>query len=171
MSTAEKTERVEKFRQIDVKLKEMLVARLGEEVAPTKKDAAKRLLENAIYTEMRRMILEDSRRIDGRKLTDVRPISCAVGFLPRTHGSSLFNRGQTQSLGIVTLGASGDSQVIDGLDDEYKKKFLLHYNFPPFSTGETKPMRGPGRREIGHGALAERALKQVVPADFPILSV
>ncbi len=167
LSTAEKIERVEKFRQIDIKLKEMLVARLGEEVAPTKKDAAKRLLENAIYTEMRRMILEDSRRIDGRKLTDVRPISCAVGFLPRTHGSSLFNRGQTQSLGIVTLGASGDSQVIDGLDDEYKKKFLLHYNFPPFSTGETKPMRGPGRREIGHGALAERALKQVVPSDFP----
>lgn len=167
LSTAEKIERVEKFRQLDIKLKETLVAKLGEETAPTKKDAAKRLLESAIYTEMRRMILEEKRRIDGRQLNEIRPISCAVGFLPRTHGSSLFNRGQTQSLGIVTLGASGDSQVIDGLDDEYKKKFLLHYNFPPFSTGETKPMRGPGRREIGHGALAERALKQVVPADFP----
>ncbi|MDD3147945.1 MAG: polyribonucleotide nucleotidyltransferase, partial [Candidatus Riflebacteria bacterium] len=168
LCTAEKIERVEKFRQIDIKLKEALVAKLGsEEAAAAKKDAAKRLLEAAIYTEMRRMILEDNRRIDNRALNEIRPINCAVGFLPRTHGSALFNRGQTQSLGIVTLGASGDSQVIDGLDDEYKKKFLLHYNFPPFSTGETKPMRGPGRREIGHGALAERALKQVVPHDFP----
>lgn len=167
LSTAEKIERVEKFRQIDLKLKEALLAKLGEEGAAAKKDAAKRLLEAAIYTEMRRMILEDSRRIDGRKLNEVRPISCAVGFLPRTHGSALFNRGQTQSLGIVTLGASSDSQVIDGLDEEYKKKFILHYNFPSFSTGETKPNRGPGRREIGHGALAERALKQVVPTDFP----
>ncbi|HNX75825.1 MAG TPA: polyribonucleotide nucleotidyltransferase [Candidatus Rifleibacterium sp.] len=167
LSTAEKIERVEKFRVLDQKLKETLIEKLGEETATKKKDAAKRLLEGAIYTEMRRMILEDSRRIDGRTLSEVRPINCAVGFLPRTHGSALFNRGQTQSLGIVTLGASGDSQVIDGLDDEYKKKFLLHYNFPPFSTGETKPMRGPGRREIGHGALAERALKQVIPTDFP----
>ncbi len=167
LSTAEKVERVEKFRLLDQKLKAMLLEKFGEETAAKKKDAAKRLLEAAIYTEMRRMILEESRRIDGRSLNEIRPISCAVGFLPRTHGSSLFNRGQTQSLGIVTLGASGDSQVIDGLDDEYKKKFLLHYNFPPFSTGETKPMRGPGRREIGHGALAERALKQVVPTDFP----
>ncbi|NCB38119.1 MAG: polyribonucleotide nucleotidyltransferase [Erysipelotrichia bacterium] len=169
LNTAEKVERVAKFKKIDQKLKDLLVEKLGEELAKAKTEAAKRILESVTQTEMRRMILEDSRRIDGRGLTDIRPISCAVGFLPRTHGSALFNRGQTQSLGIVTLGASGDSQVIDGLDDEYKKKFLLHYNFPPFSVGESKPMRGPGRREIGHGALAERALKQVVPeaSEFP----
>lgn len=169
LSTAEKTERVAKFKLLDGKLQEALVAALGEEGAATKKAAAKRIMESTIQTEMRRMILEEGRRIDGRSLTDIRPISSAVGFLPRTHGSALFNRGQTQSLGIVTLGASTDSQVIDGLDDEYKKKFILHYNFPSFSTGECKPMRGPGRREIGHGALAERALKQVCPEpnDFP----
>jgi len=169
LSTPEKTERVAKFKLLDSKLQEALVAALGEEGAATKKAAAKRIMESTIQTEMRRMILEEGRRIDGRSLTDIRPISSAVGFLPRTHGSALFNRGQTQSLGIVTLGASTDSQVIDGLDDEYKKKFILHYNFPSFSTGECKPMRGPGRREIGHGALAERALKQVCPEpnDFP----
>ncbi|MDD3002184.1 MAG: polyribonucleotide nucleotidyltransferase [Candidatus Riflebacteria bacterium] len=169
LSTPEKTERVEKFRSLDSKLQETLVATLGEEVAAEKKAAAKRIMESAIQHEMRRMILEEGRRIDGRSLTDIRPISSAVGFLPRTHGSALFSRGQTQSLGVVTLGASTDSQVIDGLDDEYKKKFILHYNFPSFSTGECKPMRGPGRREIGHGALAERALRQVCPDanDFP----
>lgn len=169
LSTPEKTERVAKFKLLDGKLQEALVAAFGEEGAATKKVAAKRIMESTIQTEMRRMILEEGRRIDGRSLTDIRPISSAVGFLPRTHGSALFNRGQTQSLGIVTLGASTDSQVIDGLDDEYKKKFILHYNFPSFSTGECKPMRGPGRREIGHGALAERALKQVCPEpnDFP----
>jgi len=169
LCTPEKIERVEKFRKIDQKLDEQLVARFGEEVAGEKHEAAKRILESTIYTEMRRMILEDTHRIDNRGMCDIRPINCAVGFLPRTHGSALFNRGQTQSLGIVTLGASGDSQIIDGLDDEYKKRFLLHYNFPPFSVGESKPMRGPGRREIGHGALAERALKHVIPdvSEFP----
>ena len=167
LCTPEKIERVEKFRLLDEELNRQLVAKFGEEVAGEKHEAAKRILESAIYTEMRRMILEDTHRIDNRGLSDIRPISCAVGFLPRTHGSALFNRGQTQSLGIVTLGASRDSQVIDGLDDEYKKRFLLHYNFPPFSVGESKPMRGPGRREIGHGALAERALRHVIPAEFP----
>ena len=118
---------------------------------------------------MRRMILEEGRRIDGRRVFDIRPITCYAGILPRTHGSAIFKRGQTQSLGVCTLGATADSQVIDGLDDETKKRFILHYNFPPFSTGECKPMRGPGRREIGHGALAERALSKVIPseAEFP----
>lgn len=169
LNTAEKMQRVARFKQLDEKLAGLLVAKLGEEVAEEKTEAAKRILESKIQVEMRRMILEENRRIDGRGLCDIRPISCAVGFLPRTHGSALFNRGQTQSLGIVTLGANSDSQVIDGLDDEYKKKFLLHYNFPPFSTGEAKPLRGPGRREIGHGALAERALRQVIPdsSEFP----
>lgn len=169
LNTAEKMQRVAKFKQLDEKLAGLLVAKLGEEGAEEKTEAAKRILESKTQVEMRRMILEENRRIDGRGLCDIRPISCAVGFLPRTHGSALFNRGQTQSLGIVTLGASSDSQVIDGLDEEYKKRFLLHYNFPPFSTGEAKPLRGPGRREIGHGALAERALRQVIPesSEFP----
>jgi polyribonucleotide nucleotidyltransferase len=169
LNTAEKSERVEKFRQLHIRKTQLLEEKFGEEGAADKADAADRILEETISQEMRRMILEESRRIDGRSMTDIRPISTAVGFLPRTHGSALFTRGQTQSLGIVTLGASGDSQVIDGLDDEFKKRFLLHYNFPPFSVGEARPMRGPGRREIGHGALAERALAQVMPSadEFP----
>ncbi len=169
LNTAEKVERVGKFKLLDEKLKQLLIEKFGEETAAEKKNASKVLLEHKIQVEMRRMILEESRRIDGRSLADIRPINCAVGFLPRTHGSALFNRGQTQSLGVITLGASGDSQLIDGLDDEHKKKFYLHYNFPPFSVGEARPMRGPGRREIGHGALAERALRQVLPSasEFP----
>ncbi len=163
LNTAEKTARKEKFAKLEEKLSARLLAVYGEEKAPDKAKAAHVLQENMIYTEMRRMILEESRRIDGRSLTEIRPITAAVGFLPRTHGSALFTRGQTQSLGVVTLGAQSDSQIIDGIDEEYKKRFLLHYNFPPFSTGETKPMRGPGRREIGHGALAERALARVLP--------
>jgi polyribonucleotide nucleotidyltransferase len=168
LNTADKAERTEKFRQLRIRLDEKLDEKFGEE-ADSKANAAARILEETISREMRRMILEEGRRIDGRSMTDIRPISTAVGFLPRTHGSSLFTRGQTQSLGVVTLGASGDSQVIDGLDDEFKKRFLLHYNFPPFSVGEARPMRGPGRREIGHGALAERALNQVMPSaeEFP----
>lgn len=168
LNTADKAERTEKFRMLRVRLDEMVTEKFGDD-ADNKAEAAARILEETISQEMRRMILEESRRIDGRSMTDIRPISSAVGFLPRTHGSSLFTRGQTQSLGVVTLGASGDSQVIDGLDDEFKKRFLLHYNFPPFSVGEARPMRGPGRREIGHGALAERALNQVMPSadEFP----
>ncbi|HQG28051.1 MAG TPA: polyribonucleotide nucleotidyltransferase, partial [Candidatus Ozemobacteraceae bacterium] len=133
------------------------------EQAGEKGKRAHAIQEDIVQRELRRMILEEGRRIDGRGLADIRPITCAVGFLPRTHGSALFTRGQTQSLGVVTLGAASDSQIIDGIDEEYKKQFLLHYNFPPFSTGECKPMRGPGRREIGHGALAERALARVMP--------
>ncbi len=163
LMTAEKTERKNKFHALEEKLDAGLLEKYGETQAPEMGKKAKAILENTIQTEMRRMILQDSRRIDGRGLTDIRPITSAVGFLPRTHGSALFTRGQTQSLGIVTLGAQSDSQIIDGIDEEYKKQFLLHYNFPPFSTGETKPLRGPGRREIGHGALAERALSRVLP--------
>ncbi len=120
------------------------------------------------YT-MRRMIVEKGVRMDGRKPDEIRPITCEVGLLPRTHGSALFTRGETQSLGIVTLGAPMDEQIIDTILEEGTKRFMLHYNFPPFSTGEVKPMRGPSRREIGHGHLAERALKAVIPPedDFP----
>ena len=130
-------------------------------------------IKNALYevekTEVRKFILEKKIRIDTRKYEDIRPISCEVGLLPRTHGSGLFTRGQTQSLSITTLGTSQDEQRMDTLEGEKFKSFMLHYNFPPFSVGEAKPMRGPGRREIGHGALAERALKAVMPSnkEFP----
>jgi polyribonucleotide nucleotidyltransferase len=118
---------------------------------------------------VREMILQKRKRIDGRGYDDIRPITCEVAVLPRTHGSALFTRGETQSLTVATLGTKVDEQKIEGLDGSSWKSYMLHYNFPPFSVGEVKPMRGPGRREIGHGNLAERALKPVIPADgaFP----
>ncbi|MFQ5537490.1 MAG: polyribonucleotide nucleotidyltransferase [Gemmatimonadota bacterium] len=120
---------------------------------------------------MRRQILERGERADGRSLDEVRPITCEVGVLPRTHGSALFTRGQTQSLGVVTLGTSRDEQRIDSIDtrEEVTKSFMLHYNFPPFSVGEARPYRGTSRREIGHGHLAERAIQPLLPPydDFP----
>jgi polyribonucleotide nucleotidyltransferase len=118
---------------------------------------------------VRGMILKDNVRVDGRKPDEIRDITCKVGILPRTHGSALFVRGETQCLAVVTLGTSEDEQRIDSLEGESTKTFMLHYNFPPFSVGEVKPLRSPGRREIGHGALAERALKAVIPqkSEFP----
>jgi polyribonucleotide nucleotidyltransferase len=119
--------------------------------------------------EMRRAILKESKRIDGRGLTDIRPITCEIGLLSRTHGSALFTRGETQALCVTTLGISGDEEEIKDLQGKRTKRFMLHYNFPPFSVGEVSPIRGPGRREIGHGALAERALTPVMPdeSEFP----
>ena len=119
--------------------------------------------------EVRRMILEKGIRPDNRKVDEIRPISIDVGLLPRAHGSGLFTRGQTQALTIATLGASSDVQIIDGIDEEESKRYMHHYNFPPYSVGETRMLRGPGRREIGHGALAERALEPVIPSEeeFP----
>jgi polyribonucleotide nucleotidyltransferase len=119
--------------------------------------------------EVRKTILEKGIRADGRGPADIRPITCEAGVLPRTHGSALFTRGETQCLAVVTLGTSEDEQRIDALEGESTKTFMLHYNFPPFSVGEVKPLRSPGRREIGHGALAERALKPVIPSktEFP----
>ncbi|MCX5695580.1 MAG: polyribonucleotide nucleotidyltransferase [Candidatus Omnitrophica bacterium] len=114
--------------------------------------------------QVRNKILSDNIRIDGRGFKDIRPISCEVSFLPRTHGSALFTRGQTQSLAITTLGTGEDEQKIEALEGEKTKSFMLHYSFPPFSVGETGPVRGPGRREIGHGALAEKALLAVMPS-------
>ncbi len=113
---------------------------------------------------VRQLIVKDRLRIDGRGLKDIRPIVCEVGVLPRTHGSAIFTRGETQALVVATLGTSSDEQRIEALLGEYRKRFMLHYNFTPYSTGEVKFLRGPGRREIGHGALAERALLQVLPA-------
>ena len=124
----------------------------------------KRVLSTIEQEIVRKMIL-DGARVDGRSDADVRPISCEVGILPRTHGSALFTRGETQALISVTLGTIRDAQIIDGLLDEYAQSFTYHYNFPPFAVGEVKPARGPGRREIGHGALAERALENVRPAE------
>ncbi|MBI3952815.1 MAG: polyribonucleotide nucleotidyltransferase [Candidatus Doudnabacteria bacterium] len=114
---------------------------------------------------IRSNILEKERRVDMRPLTQTRPVSCAVGVLPRTHGSALFNRGETQVLTAVTLGSSGDAQIMDGMEDfeETTKRYIHHYNFPGFSVGEVAPIRGPGRREVGHGALAERAIEPVIP--------
>ena len=131
------------------------------------KAAVKRALEKVEGEVVRKLLLE-GKRPDGRGFNDVRPISCEVGIFPRTHGSALFTRGETQSLVSVTLGTIKDAQIVDGLLEEYSQNFTLHYNFPPYSVGEVKPVRGPGRREIGHGALAEKSLHAVRPseADF-----
>jgi polyribonucleotide nucleotidyltransferase len=141
------------------------IAGVSQKVGPKcNKVMLKRIFEK-IEKEVIRKLLLDGKRLDGRGYNDVRSISCEVGILPRTHGSALFTRGETQSLVTVTLGTLRDAQIIDGLLDEYAQNFTLHYNFPPFSVGEVKPIRGPGRREIGHGALAERALVPVRPPE------
>ncbi len=126
-------------------------------------------LQKLIDENMRKNILEKDLRIDGRRLDEVRAISCETGVLPRTHGSGLFQRGETQILSLTTLGAPGDAQVIDSMEVDYEKRYIHYYQFPPFSTGDIKPQRGPSRREVGHGALAERALKPMIPSkeDFP----
>lgn len=144
----------------------------GDDTQPTAADQApgadkamvKRIYGNIEGEVVRRLLLE-GKRLDGRAFDEVRPISCEVGILPRTHGSALFTRGETQALVSVTLGTIRDAQIIDGLLDEYTQNFTLHYNFPPFSVGEVRPIRGPGRREIGHGTLAERALEAVRPPE------
>ncbi len=145
-------------------------AALAEEYPESDRDIGD-VLRDAEKREMREMILSKGKRSDGRGTDDVRPISVEVGVLPRAHGSSLFTRGQTQALGVTTLGTQGDEQAFDTIDfaTQQKKSFMLHYNFPPFSTGEAKPMRGTSRREIGHGALAERALEAMLPPfdEFP----
>ncbi|KAA9025831.1 polyribonucleotide nucleotidyltransferase [Niallia endozanthoxylica] len=129
----------------------------------------KQILDKLVKGEVRRLITEEKVRPDGRGIAEIRPLSSEVNILPRTHGSGLFTRGQTQALSICTLGALGDVQILDGLGLEEEKRFMHHYNFPNFSVGETGPMRGPGRREIGHGALGERALLAVIPdeKEFP----
>lgn len=143
-----------------------------EHFAETFPDAEKdmdEVMNKILKKHVRRMVLEENRRPDGRKFNEIRPLSCDVAILPRTHGSGVFQRGQTQVLTAATLGPLGDVQVLDGLGDEEFKRYIHHYNFPPFSTGEVKILRGPGRREIGHGALAERALEPVIPSEeeFP----
>ncbi len=158
-----KMERHERMREILLDLQQQF----GED--PTHRPLIRKIFENLERDTVRRMIVKEKKRIDGRKFNEVRPISCEVGVLPRTHGSALFTRGETQVLAVATLGTSSDEQRIDSLIGETFKSFMLHYNFPPFSVGEARMLRGPGRREIGHGALAERSLLQVLPSSdtFP----
>jgi len=160
-----KTARQERLDEI---LAEAVKA-LKKEGDPDRERHIKLVFHELEYTEVRKTILENGKRADGRGPSDIRPITCEVSLLPRTHGSALFTRGETQALAVVTLGTSDDEQRIDALEGEYYRTFMLHYNFPPFSVGEARPLRSPGRREIGHGALAERALKSVLPTkkDFP----
>jgi polyribonucleotide nucleotidyltransferase len=141
----------------------------GDANAAVAAKVAAKVFEDTHYNVVRDMALDEGVRLDGRDTKTVRPISIEVGWLPRTHGSALFTRGETQSIVVSTLGTEAEAQRIDNLLGEASKTFMLHYNFPPFSVGETKPMRGPGRREIGHGALAERAVRAVMPEikEFP----
>ncbi len=143
-----------------------LAAAEGTDITPS--DVTK-VFEDTLKNEVRGAIIDDGLRPDGRKLDEIRPISIEVGVLPRAHGSGLFQRGQTQVLSVATLGPSGDEQIIDTLEPVDTKRYIHHYNFPPYSTGETKPLRGAGRRDIGHGALVERALLPVIPSkeEFP----
>ncbi|MEH7301875.1 polyribonucleotide nucleotidyltransferase [Neobacillus drentensis] len=151
-------------------IKNQVIAKYEEQEA-TAEDLkqVKQILDKIVKGEVRRLITVEKVRPDGRKIDEIRPLSSQVGILPRTHGSGLFTRGQTQALSICTLGAMGDVQILDGLGIEEEKRFMHHYNFPSFSVGETGPIRGPGRREIGHGALGERALEPIIPSekDFP----
>jgi len=163
-SIVKKAERSERTKAIKA---DVLLA-LGEKY-PEQETVIGDILHDLDREDMRRMILKESRRLDGRGYRDVRPITCEISVLPRTHGSALFTRGETQSLTTVTLGTKMDEQTIDGLLPESSKRFMLHYNFPNFSVGEVGRMSGPGRREIGHGNLAERALKNLLPGEkeFP----
>jgi polyribonucleotide nucleotidyltransferase len=164
LATYAKQERAAKFDEA----KTATLERLAAEFAGQEK-AISSAFSRLKYEAVRRMIVEQKKRLDGRGLADIRPITCEVGLLPRTHGSALFTRGETQALVATTLGTSSDQQRIDALLGETHKSFMLHYNFPPFSVGEVKFLRGPSRRDIGHGALAERALAPVLPKgdDFP----
>ncbi len=148
---------------------EETLRKLKTDEDPNRQRHVKLVFHELEYSEVRNMILEKRVRADGRGPSDIRAITCEVGVLPRTHGSALFTRGETQSLAVVTLGTTEDEQRIDALEGQYFRTFLLHYNFPPFSVGEARPLRSPGRREVGHGALAERALKPVLPTkeEFP----
>lgn len=162
-----KSEREEAEAQLLLALDEHLKA--DNEVSKDLRLKAGDFVDHLTEEFAKKLVLEHKRRVDGRALEDIRPLSAAVGILPRTHGSGLFNRGETQVLSIVTLGSPGDEQVLDTMEESGKKRYMHHYNFPGFSVGEVAPVRGPGRREIGHGALAEKALLPVLPTkeDFP----
>ncbi|MBP2025499.1 polyribonucleotide nucleotidyltransferase [Peptoniphilus stercorisuis] len=164
INEADKMLRIEQVE----KAKETIKEHFEDLLEDYKKDISA-VMEEIEVTEVRRGILEDEIRPDGRALTEIRPLSSEVGLLPRTHGSGLFTRGQTQALSVATLSGLSDVQVIDGIGDDTPKRYIHHYNFPPYCVGDTRPVRGPGRREIGHGALAEKALVPVIPSEeeFP----
>lgn len=164
IQTVEKQEREENIENVKEETLEKFI-----EVYPENEKDICDVLDEIIKEEVRRLILEEGIRPDNRKVDEIRPLSCEVGLLPRAHGSGLFKRGQTQVLTVATLGASGDVQIIDGISEEESKRYMHHYNFPPYCVGETRVLRGPGRREVGHGALAERALEPVIPGEdeFP----
>ena len=159
-------EKLERYAAIDV-VKKSVIAKLSEEVDgevwPAKEPIAKAAFSALKYNMVRKMIVHDRTRIDGRKLDEVRPILCEVSALPRVHGSALFQRGETQALVTATLGTTQDEQKLESLEGSTYSRFMLHYNFPPYSVGETKFLRSPGRREIGHGALADRAVRKLMP--------
>lgn len=168
LKSEDKLAREERTDAVKMTVVEEMRESLGDDFALYEKDITM-VLDKIVKEEVRKMILEEGYRPDGRKVNEIRPISCEVGVLPRVHGSGLFTRGQTQVLTSVTLGAIGEEQLLDGLGEEESKRYMHHYNFPPYSVGEVRPIRGPGRREIGHGALAERALAAMIPDEetFP----
>ncbi|HUP01262.1 MAG TPA: polyribonucleotide nucleotidyltransferase [Gemmatimonadota bacterium] len=168
MRIADKEERNSALEAVRDRTVEVFAAEMGDDFGAAE-GQVRRALENVEYEVMRTRILEEGRRADDRGPEDIRPITIEVGLLPRAHGSALFTRGSTQSLGVVTLGTRQDEQMIDDLDPKWDKTFMLHYNFPPFSVGEVGRFGGTGRREIGHGALAERSLKSLLPPheEFP----
>ncbi|MRG28115.1 MULTISPECIES: polyribonucleotide nucleotidyltransferase [Laceyella] len=169
VQVTEKQARQDAIDQVKKQTLEQMLEELGEEAFAEHEKDINAVLDKIVKEEVRRLIVEEGKRPDGRKPEEIRPLSSEIGILPRTHGSGLFRRGQTQVLSVCTLGALGDVQILDGLDLEESKRFMHHYNFPPFSVGEARPIRAPGRREIGHGALGERALEQVIPSEdeFP----
>lgn len=158
----DKMKREEAVTDLNSQLDELL--KKDEAITPEQRTDARHILEFHLDDEARRMVLEEGIRVDGRKLDEIRPLSAAVGLIPRTHGSGLFQRGETQVLSLTTLGSPGDEQTMDGMEITGTKRYMHHYNFPAFSVGEVKPLRGPGRRDIGHGALAEKALVPVLPS-------
>jgi polyribonucleotide nucleotidyltransferase len=160
-------DKTERQKVLD-KMQESVMQELAEKF-PENETKIASILIDLEQKDIRQMILNEGFRIDGRKANEIRPITCEVGLLPRAHGSALFTRGQTQALAVTTLGSKMDEQKIEDLEGESTKSYMLHYNFPPFSVGEVRPVRGPGRREIGHGALAERAIQPVIPKEevFP----
>ena len=166
---ADKETRDNNITELSEKIANSYAEKFGEEDAEEHKSDIAEAIYKLEKKCVREMIFFEHKRVDGRKLDEIRPLSCEVGLLPRTHGSALFTRGQTQVLSIATLGMVSEEQVLDGIDTEESKRYMHHYNFPSYSVGEARPPRGPGRREIGHGALAEKALVPVLPSkeEFP----